>query len=453
MQFKERVFSLKENIREAHENSCESEKDSNPGETYEEEIKSLQGIIAEQTKAYSKLEEIYYADTNSLKRDNEKFKMTFKKQETENFSLKSRIETLSRNLEENEKKYLARLEEYETKLNSTSAILKEKNSELFTISEMLRKLQNEKKSKDDTFKELHKEIKYLAESNKKLESDLHFHKRELKIANDNLLLEKEKVKLFESHSDEYVSMKEKFENIEENLKNCQKSSEFTTQNYNSLKEKYNSLKEKFMEKEEMLKETQDKVSETNNTLITVGNGPQRYRRNFTLSTVSSNGDMQQRENYARLYSKISTLEEELQSERIEKEKFKKNCEYSKKLINEKSEIILQMEKKVENEVRERVILAQESLSTKIKELGGRCYSYLRLQSEKLRCEKCKIENIVSFKGLNCPHLLCKSCTMFMDCCPLCSSSKLIKLSLLKSLTFNTSRINDLISELFLLINY
>lgn len=452
MQFKERVFSLKETTREVQENSSEYEKDSNPGETYEEEIKSLKGIIADQTKAYSKLEEIYYADTNSLKRDNEKLKMTFKKQESENFVLKSRVEVLSRNLEENEKKCLARVEEFESKLNSTSTILKEKNSELFTISEMLRKLQNEKKIKEDVFKELHKEIKILAESNKKLEIDLSFQKRESKIANDNLLVEKEKIKILESQSSELRLIKEKFENLEETLKNCQKSSDYTTQNYNLLKEKYNSLKEKLEEKEEILKETQEKVLETNNTTIPVGNGPQRYRRTFTLSTVSSTGDMQQRENYSRLYSKISTLEEELQSERMEKEKFQKNFEYSKKLINEKSEIILQMEQRVENEIEEQVILAKESFSTKVKELGNLCLSYLSAQSEKLRCEKCKIENIVGFKGTNCPHLLCKSCTMFMDYCPLCSSSKLIKLSLLKFVSFNASRISDLISELFLLIN-
>ena len=453
IQFKERVFNLKENTKEVEDNPCEHEKDSFSAETYIEEIKSLKGIIAEQTKAYSKLEEIYYSDTNSLKRDNEKLKMTFKKQDSENLTLKSRLETLSKNLEESEKKSLAKLEEYENKLNSAVATLKDKNSELFTISEILRKAQNEKRNKDDVFKELHRQIRILTESNKILENDLNCQKRELKIVSDSLALEKEKIKLFESQSTEYISMKEKFENLEETLKSCQKSSEFTTQNYNMLKEKYNELKEKFKEKQELLKETQDKLSETNNTTISVGNNPQRLRRTLTLSTISSTGDMQQKENFARLYSKITSLEEELQSERIEKEKFKKNCEYSKKLIDEKSDIILQIEKRVENDIQEQVNLAKDSLGIKIKELGGRCHWYLRLQSEKLRCEKCKIENIVRFKGLNCPHLLCKTCAMFMDSCPSCSSGKLIKLNVLKSVSYNTSRINDLISELLLLINH
>ena len=262
IQFKERVFNLKENTKEVEDNPCEHEKDSFSAETYIEEIKSLKGIIAEQTKAYSKLEEIYYSDTNSLKRDNEKLKMTFKKQDSENLTLKSRLETLSKNLEESEKKSLAKLEEYENKLNSAVATLKDKNSELFTISEILRKAQNEKRNKDDVFKELHRQIRILTESNKILENDLNCQKRELKIVSDSLALEKEKIKLFESQSTEYISMKEKFENLEETLKSCQKSSEFTTQNYNMLKEKYNELKEKFKEKQELLKETQDKLSET-----------------------------------------------------------------------------------------------------------------------------------------------------------------------------------------------
>jgi myosin heavy subunit len=445
LQFKERVNVKEENFEEKSEESEE-------GETVEEEVKSLKGIISEQTKAYAKLEEMYWIDTNSLKRENEKLKLTFKKLDADNLNLKGRVESLVKNLEELQKKSYEKTDEYEIKLNAINANLKEKNTELYSLSEILRKIQNEKRVKDDTFKELQRQISILTQSNKILENDLNCQKRELKIAAENLFNEREKLKLFEDQSSEFLSMKEKFEGLEDSLKSTQKTLEFTTSNYSSLRAKYSQLKTRFKEKEEILRETKEKLSEASSPTIPVSN-PQRLRRTLTLSTVSSSGDTQQKENFARLYSKISNLEEELQSERLEKEKFKKNFEYSKKITDEKAEIIQKLEKNAQKDIEDGINLAKEALGVKIKELSGRCHWFLRVLSEKLRCEKCKITDSVKFSGLNCDHLLCKNCAMFLDSCPCCTNGgKVIKLNVLSSVSYNSSRLSEILSDLFLLIN-
>lgn len=421
-------------------------------ETKDDEIRSLKGIISEQTKSYQKLEDLYYSDTNELKRELEKLRQVRKKIESENSGLKNKVENLTKNLEENEKKGSGKVNEAEEKIYSMQAELKDKNSELFQISEILRKMQIEKKNKDEGLKELHRKLAISSESLRIVENDLNYNKRELKIVNDSLILEKEKSKQLLQQLTEYSSLKERCEIQEEAIKSLQKSSDFTLLNYNTLKSKYITLKENYMEKESQIKNFQEKSSEPSSAILP--SNKQKLRRTMTLSTLSSNSDSQQRENFQRLISKIMNLEEELQTEKFENEKRKKDLEYCKKQLSEKGEIFETMKKTMTDEAQKKAKEARDAVVARIKEICGKLEWYLRTLSEKFMCQHCKVNNCASLTSVACGHLYCKSCAIFADLCPCCSvKSKTMKIKVFKETCYSNDRMNEILSEILLLINY
>lgn len=421
-------------------------------ETKEDEISSLRGIISEQTKSYQKLEDLYYSDTNELKRELEKLRQARKKLESENLGLKNKVESLGRNLEESEKKGSGKASEAEEKVLGLQAELKDKNGELFQVSEMLRKMQIEKKSKDEGMKELHRKLAIASESLRIVENDLNYHKRELKIVNDGLVLEKEKSKQLTQQLTEYSSLKEKCEIQEEAIKSLQKSSDFTLLNYNTLKSKYITLKENFTQRESQIKNLQEKSSEPSSAMLPPNK--QKLRRTVTLSTISSNSDSQQRENFQRLISKIMNLEEELQSEKFEREKTKKDLEYCKKQLTEKIEVFETMKKSMADETKVKVKETKDQIVGKIKEICGKFEWYLRTLGEKFMCQHCKVNNCASLTSVACGHLYCKSCAVFADLCPCCSlKSKTMKIKVFKETCYSNDRMNEILSEILLIINY
>lgn len=420
-------------------------------ETHYEEIQSLKGILSEQKKAYEKLEELYYSDTNELKGELAKLRQNVKKLETEKIKIKTKVEDFKKKLEDMEKEGNTKVNEAEEKLECIQIVLKEKNSELFQISEILRKVQVEKKSKEEGLKEIHRQLAIAAESMRIVENDLSCHKRELKITNDCLMLEKEKTKQLVQQATDFAYLNEKCVNLEESLKSLQKSSDFTLQNYNSLKSKYHCLKENFDQSEALLKSALEKSPEPSSAILPSNN--QKLRRTLTLSTVSSNGDSQQRENFQRLYSKIVSLEESLQYEKLEKEKLKKNLDYCQKQVNEKNEILEKVKKAMTEEMEFKVNEARKEVSDRVKEICGRFEWYLRTLSEKFKCQVCKVDNCVRRVSLNCGHLYCKACSVVMDLCPCCSvKSKSMKPKIFKETCYSNSRMIEILSDILLIIN-
>lgn len=400
-----------------------------------DDIESAKKIIFDQTQAYKKLEDTYCFDTNALKREIEKLKSLIKKQETDLLIFRSKIDQHSVEREELEKKLVNELREKNKGKKDFEDQIAEKNSEIAQLSDILCKIKQDRKNKDESLKDFQRQVLVLTGCNNILDSNLNTTKRLLCAAQESLEVEKEKNKFFDTQTEELSDLRNSKQAIEERLKETLKSLDFVTSNYNILQNKYNNSKEDLEEKTNQLQEALQKLSELlPNAKVSAKPG---LRRTVTLNGAHLFTDSSQKETFNRLYSKISSLEEEVQSEKIEKEKLSRNFEYLKRIVDEKLQIIAKLETQVKSDYMMQVDIVKKCLAKDVRELLNACEKHVHSMQEVLTCIKCKVNTDTKFISWDCEHVLCKGCAMFRETCPEChGGSRVLKLKLLKKISLN-----------------
>jgi len=400
-----------------------------------DDIESAKKIIVEQTHAYKKLEETYCFDTNDLKRENEKLKSLIKKQESDLLIHRFKIDQNLIERDELEKRFInEQIERNKGKKDYEDQIAL-KNSEIAQLNDILTKIKQDRKSKDESLKDFQRQVLVLTGCNSILDNNLNTTKRLLCAAQESLEIEKEKNKFFDTQTEELSESRNAKQAIEEKLKETLLSLDFVSNNYNVLQNKYNNSKDDLEEKTNQLQEAVQKLSELPpNTKIPVKPG---LRRTATLNAASLFSDSSQKETFNRLYSKISSLEEEIQNEKIEKEILNRNFEYSKRIVDEKLQIIAKLESQVKSDYMMQVDIVKKCLAKDVRELMNACEKHVHKMQEVLTCVKCKVSTDTRVISWDCEHVFCEGCAMFRETCPEChSGSRLINLRLLKKICSN-----------------
>lgn len=435
IQFNEKSHKLPQSIAEESKNGSQENLEIIEGLVNQDDTDTTKKILSEQSKAYTKLEETYCNDTNALKREIERLKGLIKKQDTDLIILRSKLDQQVSDQEELQKKLQSEQRERQNEKSDLIDQISEKNNEIFQLNDILNKIKLDRKNKDESLKDFQRQVLVLTNYNKILDSDLNLTKRSLTTVQQSLETEKEKSKFFDIQSEELTDLRNAKQITEDKLKETLKSLDFVTSNYNFLQNKYNTLKEELEKKDSQLQELFEKFSESNsNPKISL---KPMLRRTSTLNAVTLSTDPSQKETFNRLYSKISSLEEEIQHEKIDKEKLSRNLEYSKKIIDEKLHIITRLENKVQSDYFMQIEFVKKSLGKDVRELLNVLEHFIHYLQGTLTCAKCKVNTNVKFISWDCEHVLCKTCAMFRESCPECSQgSRLLKLKLLKKIYCN-----------------
>ena len=423
--FKQRDLS-EENKNLSQDNFIELEEE----QTVSDDPENLKKLISEQSAAYMKLEEMYCQDTNSLKREIERLKSIIKRHDIDTSSYKTRIDQSASEIEDLQKRLSHIIKEKENLINQYEENLSNKTSEVFQMNEIISKLKIDRKSKDETIKDLQRQVLVSTNCNKILESDLNETKKQLARVQESSETSSRKLYLFDTQTQELSDIRNSKLELEEKLKEAQKSLDFVNNNYKVLQNKYNDAKEELEEKNFQLQETLNKLNESNSVSKTPAKPA--LRRTFTMNSSNNNPEAQ-KDNFNRLYSKISNLEEELNFEKMEKEKIARNLEYSKKIIDEKLQIVAKLEGKIQSDYLMQIEVVKESLAVNVLEQLDKCDKEVKGIQNVLTCQKCKSSCSSKFISWDCEHIFCKVCAMFRESCPCCSSgSRVVKLNLLKN---------------------
>ena len=377
-----------------------------------------------------KLEEMYCQDTNSLKREIERLKSIIKRHDIDTSSYRSRIDQSASEIEDLQKRLSQLTKEKETLINQYEENLSKKISEVFQMNEIINKLKLDRKSKDESIKDLQRQVLVSTNFNKILEADLNDTKKQLARVQESSETSTRKLYLFDTQSQELSDIRNSKSELEEKLKEAQRSFDFVNNNYKVLQNKYNDAKEELEDKIFQLHETLTKLNESNSA----GKSPAKpaLRRTFTMNSSNSNPEAQ-KDNFNRLYSKISHLEEEVNFEKMEKDKIARNLEYCKKIIDEKLQIVAKLEHKIQSDYLMQIEVVKESLAASVAEHLDKCEQGLGEIQTVLTCQKCKSSCSSKFISWDCEHIFCKLCAMFRESCPCCSSgSRVVKLKILKN---------------------
>jgi hypothetical protein len=429
VQLKDKSLAVQDPVLEEIKNQSLENFDELENEaTVSEDPENLKKLISDKSCAYSKLEEMYCQDTNSLKREVEKLRMTIKRQDIEISSYRSRIDQNASDLEDLQKRLFSISKEKEGLISQYEDDLAIKKSEVLQMNEIINKLKLDRKNKDEQIKDLQRQVLVISNCNKIIENDLFSNKKELLIANETLQNTSKKLQLFDAQSQELSTIRSLQQDLEHQLKTSLKSFEFVSNNYKVLQTKYNDTKEELEEKNSQLSEALIKLSDSISSSKTPAKPALRRTSTLNLSTLTPET---QKDNFSRLYQKISGLEEELQQEKFEKEKLSRNFEYSKKIIDEKLQIISKLESKVQSDYLMQVEVIKESLASQIFEHLNIFQRLLNEVKNSVTCSKCRSPE-GKFISWDCEHIFCKTCAMFQETCPCCSSgSRVLRPKLLK----------------------
>lgn len=424
-----KAFISEENKNILQDNFLEIEEE----QTLSDDPENLKRIISEQSTAYMKLEEMYCQDTSTLKTEIERLKSLINFPETDitTNNTKTNHSLPEAEAEVFQNKLSSLLKEKETLITQHEEILAHKTSEIFQMNELIQKLKIDRKLKDDSLKDLQKQVLVLTSTSKLTETELSTTKRQLALAQELSESSAKKNNLFEMQTQELTDIRNSNSELEQKLKELQKSLDFVHNNYKILQNKFNDAKEELQEKDYQLQETMKKCNESNSPI----KSPVKLQLKRTITINSSNNTTEaQKDSWNRLYLKISNLEEELNFEKIEKDKILRNLEYSKKIIEEKSQIVAKLEEKIQDDSDKLIEVAKLSLVSSVIEILNNCEKEVLSIQEIFTCHKCAASCSSRYISWDCKHIFCKPCAMSKDSCPCCSSgSRVLNLKLLKTI--------------------
>ena len=399
---------------------------------------------------YKTLEEMYNNDTNQLKYEIDHSKAQYRRLEADFETIKSKLESNHKLLDENAKKYMEQIQMQEKSYYNLKEQYDTKNLEVNGLNEFIRKIQIEKQAKLELIKDLQLQVGIILENNKFLETEQSALKRTIKTKDEELLTEKNLTKNVEKYINEIKALTDQNQKLFESSKELQKDIEFITINYKEIQQSYARFREQAQEKENTLQAVISKMNDSSNALNTSTIKAQertRIRRTHTLvNTINEGATI---DGSTRLITKITGLEEELASYREELEKLNKNLNYSKKIIDEKNHMIEKLELDLKSEVQNMKTELNSQVHSFVEDIDTNAYELVDL----LKCELCGNRTGQTFMFWPCDHILCEKCLNFEEFCMKCgASSRIIKIELIKTLVSKFQRQIRSIDELKKVLN-
>lgn len=378
---------------------------------------------------YIKLEEVYYNDTNDLKKKIEGLKSKCEMLKEGREKILEKIEVMNAKYEncqkmmmEKDKFYKKEVAGFEGRLNEALGDVCDKNYELIQTIECVNRNNKIKKEQETMICELQDNIKRLNDVNCLYISEMSSLKNALESCQKDLKAERKKIITLESLSKDLSAAKSCIFSLEESKKSLKAQLDFISINYKTLQESFSKYQERVSENEKTYKTTIEKLKTNNpsppNDLFPILS-PQdliKIRRNSTI--VSNTHDLIPQNTLKNLMSKTTLQEQQLIFYQQELEKSSKDQAHNRKLIEEKNLIIAHMEKQIlknnfdiEDKIKKNVLNEIEKFLRRYKKMNKNA-------SRVFECKVCEMRK-VKLVLWPCESLDCKRSVGVIDNCSEC----------------------------------
>ncbi|OMJ73681.1 hypothetical protein SteCoe_27588 [Stentor coeruleus] len=347
---------------------------------------SIKNDIEGWKEKYMKLEDVYYNDTNDLKKiieglkmKNEVLKEGREKALEKIEIINAKYENCMKVMEEKDKMYKKEIAGIEGRLNDTLEDLCDKKYELTQTIECVNRNNKIKKEHEAMICELQDNIKRMNDVNCMYITEMTSLKSALENCQKDLKAEKKKSSTLESLTKDLSGAKSCILSLEESKKSLKAQLDFITINYKTLQESFLKYQERVSENEKTFKTTIENLKTSTSPqnhsfpLLT----PQdliKIRRNSTI--VSNTHDLIPQNTIKNLMNKTALQEQQLIFYQQELEKSSKDQVHNRKLIEEKNLIITHMEKQIlnnkfdlEDEIKKNVLKEIEIFLKKYKKMN------------------------------------------------------------------------------------
>ncbi|OMJ73682.1 hypothetical protein SteCoe_27589 [Stentor coeruleus] len=375
-----------------------------------------------------KLEEVYYNDTNALKKTIERLKLKNRMiceerdkalEKLENIS--SKHENCGRIIEEKDKCYKKEIAVFETRLSNALETANSKNYELIQTVECANRNNKIKREQDVIISELHEKSKALSDVNTMYINELNSLKSSLESCQKELKAERKKSASTDTLIKDLSAAKSLILSLEETKKSLKSQLEFINTNYKNLQESFNRYQERVLENEKTLKATIEKLkteypSSPNPLPIIIPQDLPKLRRFSTIT--SNNHDQLSQDTIKKLMIKVASLEQQAILNQQEIDKSLRDQAYNRKVIEEKNVIIGRMEKQILNNVIEKQETFRKNIFKEIDMFFENYRKNRQIVTGTYECNMCKIKK-VKLVAWPCDNVDCKRGVSLIDNCLEC----------------------------------
>ena len=393
----------------------------------DEELLNLGESLRQFKEKYEKLEDQYYEETALMRKENQLLQIRTGTLEIECENLRYKIELYSHNQE------IKKKNETESEYNKAREDAKNRADEINHYIELLNSSEAEKHKYKDHAEKAEKKMwnfKQIGDDHlikvKELEKALQTAIRDLENRDSKVISLKLQIK-------ELQSLKASNESLIESQNDLKKVNEDLIQKNRDIQAIFNTYKEKAQEAESSLKLTieklsEQKIKESASTILI-----DKFKLRRTLTFNAKNENLSQ-DNTEKLFQKINNLEEELNAANDELEKLTKDKIYLKKVIEEKQQIIFQIENSIQNSLELKISELKLTIISELLKYSDHIEASLSQSLNLLKCKSCKSGSRIKYISWPCEHIFCKSCVTFDESCTFCSApSRILKVSLFKTL--------------------
>ncbi|OMJ81929.1 hypothetical protein SteCoe_17520 [Stentor coeruleus] len=384
----------------------------------EENSLPLSQELANMKNKYEGLEEIYFSDTNMLKRETEKKKQKYKKLKEDHKLLAQRYELLNEKYREKAEgiaKFKESFDENKFKLEKVS---KDLEYQQFLNSRVLNGVKdyNNRLIKEDveTVQVLLEKKSEFENFIKKQDQEIRELKKIIDGKNAEIDKQKEKIKTLQLNVIEMTNFKEKNVKLKKKLNKAKNALDNAVLDCKNISLTHTESIKRFSQAENDLKTTINNLSYATSLKLERISKIKVLKNPTCYKGLYENAD----DNFKKLSKKVEILENDLLVCKEENQKLLKDLEYMKKITEEKNARIEMIEKKCmendENKVNQAKQVTLKSVAKIIKKYEKKVENLIF----DVYCNKCteslekntddSKENLL----LSCPHKLLNDCEIF-----------------------------------------
>lgn len=380
---------------------------------------------------HEKLEEVYYNDTNALKKTIERFKLKHRVicEERDRAlekleSVNSKHENCKKLIEEKDKYYKKEIGIFETRLSNALESANSKNYELIQTVECINRNTKIKREQDAFINELQEKVKVLSDVNAIYINELNSLKSSLELCQKDLKLERKKSSSADSLIKDLSAAKCQILSLEETKKSLKSQLEFINTNYKNLQESFNRYQERVSENEKTLKATIEKLKTDHQSLpnspapIIIPQDLPKLRRFSTIT--SNNHDQLSQDTIKKLMIKVASLEQQAALNQQEIDKNSRDQAYYKKVIEERNIFIGRMEQQFLNHGIEKQDAVRKNVLKEIETFFENYRNDSKIAAGTYECNMCKMRK-VKLVLWPCGSIDCKRGVSLIDNCLECKT--------------------------------
>lgn len=373
-----------------------------------ENVEDLKHRLQLLESKYSMLEGVYQNDTNSLKKNLEKFKNDHKRLLGENEGLRSKLESMNKKTNDQMKLHQSNNLYQKNELLDLQEKLNQKNLEIVQLEDIMKKKHIEKREKDEFIRDLQDQIKMLQEDNKAKDDKLNSLNQAIKTVNDEFQKEKSKFQKSREKLKTFKELQEKCLTLESKVKETSSCLNFVNGNLKDIQFSFSKYKEKAEDTENFLKSQISKYqpSSIDNPSLNWTNEKAKIRKNLSLTynPLAKTADQS-------LSNQIFSLETQLFQSSQQISKLSQDLQYYKKQLDEKDKLIHHIEQKTQADLINQKDKLKDILHKSLSKISQNLESSILKNSKLLTCQNCQESQAELLATL------CKACTLYQNPTP------------------------------------